>query len=138
MPAGLDGTAALLLLLGLAALYVPTYMDLARRIWPTDEQGHGPIILAVSVWLLFGKRHDLASLQPRPDRVLGTTLLVFGLLLYTLGRTQSLLVLEVLSQNVVLTALVLMFLGRRALRIVWFPLFFLLFMVPCPARYWLR
>lgn len=133
LPAGLDGTATLLLLLGFAALYVPTYMDLARRIWPTDEQGHGPIIVAVSVWLLFSKRHELAALQARPDKVLGTALLVFGLLLYTLGRTQSLLVFEVLSQNVVLTALVLMFMGRRALRIVWFPLFFLLFMVPLPG-----
>jgi len=132
-PVGLDAVAALLLLAGLAALYGPTYIDLARRIWPTDEQGHGPIIFAVSVWLLFSKRHEVAALPRQPERGLGSALLVFGVLLYALGRTQSLLVFEVLSQNIVLTALVLIFLGRRALRVIWFPLFFLLFMVPLPG-----
>jgi exosortase B len=132
-PAGLDGVAVLLLLLGLASLYLPTYIDLARRIWPTEEQGHGPIILAVSIWLLFSKRHEVAALPLQPEKGLGSALLFLGVLLYTLGRTQSLLVLEVLSQNFVLSALVLMFLGRAALRVIWFPLFFLLFMVPLPG-----
>jgi exosortase B len=132
-PVGLDAVVVLLLLLGLAALYGPTYVDLARRIWPSDEQGHGPIVLAVSVWLLFSKRHEVAALPRRPEKRLGSALLVFGVLLYTLGRTQSLLVLEVLSQNFVIIALVLIFLGRSALRVIWFPLFFLLFMVPLPG-----
>lgn len=133
LPAELDGFVWGLLLLGFAALYLPTYMDLARRIWPTDEQGHGPIILAVSIWLLFSKRHEVAALPVQPDMTLGLAMLVFGGLMYVLGRTQSLMVFEVLSQNFVLTALVLMFLGRAALRVVWFPLFFLLFMVPLPG-----
>jgi hypothetical protein len=34
---------------------------------------------------------------------------------------------------IVLAGLVLTFLGWRALRVVWFPLFFMLFMVPLPA-----
>ena len=51
-PAGLDWFAAALLLLGFAALYLPSYVELARRIWPTDEQGHGPIILAVAAGTL--------------------------------------------------------------------------------------
>jgi exosortase B len=54
-------------------------------------------------------------------------------LMYALGRTQGMLVLEVLSQHLVLLGLLLMFLGRRALRLVWFPLFFLLFIVPLPG-----
>jgi len=40
--------------------------------------------------------------------------------------------LEVGSQIVVLMALLLLFLGRGALRLVWFPLFFLVFMTPFP------
>ena len=42
-------------------LYVPTYVDLANTIWATDEQGHGPIILAVSLWLLYARRHAIAD-----------------------------------------------------------------------------
>jgi exosortase B len=53
--------------------------------------------------------------------------------LYALGRSQFILFFEVISQLFVLTALVLLFSGRRGLRLVWFPLFFLLFMVPLPG-----
>ena len=42
----------LMMLLGFAALYVPSYVELARHVWPSDEQGHGPIILALGLWLL--------------------------------------------------------------------------------------
>ncbi len=133
LPPGLDRVAAGLLLLGFAALFLPSYVDLARRVWPSDEQGHGPIILALTLWLLYGQRHAVAALPLQPDKPLGIGLLVVGVLMYTLGRTQGMLVFEVLSQHFVLIGLVLLFLGRRALRLIWFPLFFLLFVVPLPA-----
>jgi exosortase B len=133
MPPGVD-----LLVLGLVAaafllMYVPSYLMLAERIWPTDEQGHGPIILAVAAYLLFAKRHELAALPPQPDQWLGWPVLVFGVLLYALGRSQFIMFFEVFSQILVLTGLVLLFSGRKGLRLVWFPLFFLLFMVPLPG-----
>jgi exosortase B len=131
--AGVDPWIAALLVLGFAALYLPTYVDLAHRVWPTDEQGHGPIILAVSAWLMFGKRHALAALRPQPQVAAGLALLLLGVLMYVLGRTQNLMVFEASSQIVVLVALVLGFRGLPALRVLWFPLFFLLFMVPLPA-----
>lgn len=133
VPPATDLVASALLLLGYAALYLPSYADLARRVWPSDEQGHGPIILAIGLWLLYGQRHAMAALPVRPDKALGTGLLVVGVLMYALGRTQGMLVFEVLSQHFVLIGLLLMFLGRGALRLVWFPLFFLLFVVPLPA-----
>ena len=133
VPLELDRFAAAMLLLGFAALYVPTYLELIRRVWPSDEQGHGPIIVALGLWLLYGKRHALAALPARPDKVLGAACLVFGVLMYALGRTQGMLVFEVLSQHLVVIGLLLLFLGRRAVGLVWFPLFFLLFMVPLPG-----
>ena len=122
-----------LLLLGLAAMYIPSYIMLAERVWSTDEQGHGPIILAVSIYLIYAKRHELAALEPAPDYWLGAPLLAVALLMYVLGRSQFIMFLEIFSQIVMLVALALLFMGRRALRIVWFPLFFMLFMVPLPG-----
>jgi exosortase B len=133
VPAELNRFAAALLLAGFAALYLPTYLNLASRVWPTDEQGHGPIILALGLWLIYTKRHAIAALPVQPDITLGTGLLIIGVLMYALGRTQGMLVFEVLSQHLVLIGLLLMFLGRRALRLIWFPLFFLLFVVPLPG-----
>ena len=133
LPEGLDRTVAVLLLLGFAALYLPTYTDLAKLVWPNDEQGHGPIILAVSLWLLYDLRHAVAAAPVRPDRLLGLGMLGFGVLLLVLGRTQRILFFEVFSQHLVLIGMVLLFLGRPALRVIWFPLVFLLFVVPLPA-----
>jgi exosortase B len=132
-PPGMDPVASALLLLGFAALYLPTYVGLAQRVWPSDEQGHGPIILAIGLWLIYGQRHALAALPVRPDKVFGWGFLLGGVLMYTLGRTQGMLVLEVFSQHLVVIGLLLLFLGRRALRLLWFPLFFLLFVVPLPS-----
>nr|WP_315490900.1 exosortase B [uncultured Rhodoferax sp.] len=131
-PPGIDRIVLSLLLLGFFILYVPSYLDVARTVWTTDEQGHGPIILAVSLWLLYNQRHALAELPPQPAWGLGLPLLVVGLVLYALGRSQTFLGIEVGSQIILLCALTLGFLGKRALRLIWFPLFFLAFMTPLP------
>jgi exosortase B len=132
IPAGADLCVLGLLLAGFALLYLPAYADLSDTVWATDEQGHGPIILAVSAWLLFDKRHELAAAPERPLRWLGWPLLVFSLLLYALGRSQQIIMFEVGSQIGVLIGLLLLFKGVQALKLAWFPLFFLLFMVPLP------
>jgi exosortase B len=116
----------------LVALYLPSYLDLARTVWTTDEQGHGPIIFLVSLWLIYQQRFEIVYRQSRPTYGLGFTLLVLGLAVFALGRTQSILLFEISSQIVVLCALVLLFLGRQSLRAIWFPLFFMVFMVPLP------
>ena len=133
VPPGADIVALGMLLLGFAALYGPTYLSLAQNVWSTDEQGHGPIILALSLYLLYAKRHELAALPAAPAPGVGVPLLMFGLVLCALGRSQFIMFFEASSQIVVLAALVLIFLGRRALRLVWFPLVFMLFMVPLPG-----
>ena len=127
-PVGMDVVVFGLLLAGFALLYIPSYFELARSVWSTDEQGHGPIILAVSIWLFYSKRHELAALPATPALWTGVPILIA----YVLGRSQSFLMLEVGSQLLVITALILMFLGRQALRLVWFPLFFMFFMTPFP------
>ncbi len=37
--------------LGLAALCMPTHISLWNGVWNTEEQGHGPLILAVALLL---------------------------------------------------------------------------------------
>jgi exosortase B len=132
LPLGFDWVVFAALAAGLALLYVPAYFDLANTIWATDEQGHGPIILAVSVWLLYVKRHDLAAAPTRPLPWLGWPLFVFALLLYALGRSQDIIMFEIASQILLLISLLLLFKGMPALRLAWFPLFFMIFMIPLP------
>ncbi len=131
-PAGLDLPAFTLLAFGLALLYGPTYAELARTIWATDEQGHGPIILAVSLWLLFSRRHEIAAAAGPVRPLVGWPLLLLGLLVYAFGSSQQIIMFQTGSQILVLAGLLLVFCGSRALRVASFPLFFMIFMIPLP------
>lgn len=123
--------AALVLLV---ALYVPTFIGLARSVWDTDAQGHGPIVLAVSVWLLYRGWPELSAVHRVDARAgWGWVTIGFGALLYIFGRSQDILLFEVGSLAVNLAGIILLFTGWRGIRIVWFSLFFLLFMVPLPS-----
>lgn len=133
LPPGVDLWVFGMLSLGFALLYVPAYLELSRTIWATDEQGHGPIILALAAWLLYVKRHALATLPTKPVPAVGWPMLVFALFLYALGRSQDILLFAIGSQIILLIALLLLFSSAAGLRLVWFPLLFLIFMVPLPG-----
>ena len=132
LPRNTDLVALALVIGAFALMYVPTYLSLAESIWATDEQGHGPSILAVSLWLIFQKRHALGALDAPANRVIGWLCLFVGLLLFLLGRTQDVLALEVISKLVVFSALALLFTGWAGWKLVWFPVFFMIFMIPLP------
>lgn len=131
-PAGLDLTAFGFVAAGFLLLFGPTYALLADTVWATDEQGHGPIILAVSFWLLYQRRHQIAAVPARPRPWPGWACIVFALVLFAFGASQDIVMFRVGSQIPLLAGLILVFLGAGALRAAWFPLFFLLFMVPLP------
>jgi exosortase B len=65
----------------------------------------------------------------------GWPVLVFGLLCYLLGRTEQILIFEIGSAIPVLTGVLLLARGTAALRVQWFALFFMLFMVPLPGPF---
>ena len=118
---------------GFLLLLVPTVMDLARQVWTSDEQGHGPIIGAVSLWLMWRRRQDVIGAPYRPANSAGIVLFVVALLLYALGRSQQIIQGEVVGIILAATALLLLLRGVQGLRAVAFPLFFLVFMVPLPG-----
>ena len=118
---------------GLAALYVPSYLVLSRTIWTTEENGHGPIVLAVFLWLVWRQRDVLISSVGRPNPVLGWSSLIAGLLLFVLGHSQSIEALSVASHIPVLIGVVLLLQGWAAVRALWFPFLFLLFLIPLPG-----
>lgn len=124
-----------LICIGWAAMFVPSYLGLANGIWATDAQSHGPIILAVSVWLLWRKKADLAALEPCPRPLIAAVLLLLGVAMYVIGRSQTVWTLEIAAQLFVLSALLLFFFGTRGLSVARFPLFFLIFMIPWPPEW---
>ena len=95
---------------------------------------HGPIVLGISCWLIYRNwpAMQAAAVDDRPS-TWGWPIFVFGLLLYALGRSQDILLLEIGSVIWLLIGLALLNLGPKALKAQWFALFFMLFMVPLPG-----
>ena len=124
----------LIVLLGLAVMYVPSFIDLFRTIWSTDEQAHGPIVLGLSLWLVSRKWSSVNALPASGARpAWAWPILVFAGLLYALGRSQGILIFEVSSLVWMIAGLLLLLRGPAAVRLMWFALFFMLFMIPLPG-----
>jgi exosortase B len=120
---------------GLVVLYAPSLTDLFRGIWSTDQQAHGPIVLVIACWLIYRKWSEMLRVsegQPTAD-VGGWVIFIFGLVLYIIGRSQDILIFEIGSAIWLLAAFILLMRGSAALKTQWFPLFFMLFMIPLPG-----
>ncbi len=120
-------------LLSLLALFFTTYKDLALYTWTQDAHAHGPMILAMSLYLAWQRRDIFASGQSAQPHMAGWFLVALGLLMFALGRAHEVIILAIAAQIPVLTGLLLITRGVTALRALWFPLLFLVFMIPLPG-----
>jgi exosortase B len=119
---------------GLAVLYLPSLTDLFKGLWNTDQHAHGPIVLGIACWLIYRKWPDMWRVsEGQPTMAAGWPIFVFGLLLYVIGRSQDILMFEIGSSILLLAAIILLMRGGAALKAQWFPLFFMLFMIPLPG-----
>jgi len=134
-PLGLSPTKlpVLVMLAGLAGMALPTITHLAKDFWATDEQGHGPVILIVSLWLLWRRRAELAALPFRPAHVAAFLFLMLAVVGSVVGRSQGVVQFEVLAPVFAGAALLLLCPGWAGLRLAAMPLLFLLFVVPLPG-----
>ncbi|TAK85120.1 MAG: exosortase B [Aquabacterium sp.] len=118
---------------GLLLMYIPTYILLDKTIWNIVGQGHGPVMLALTIWLAWQRWTGFWALPDRSSPVAGGVSLALGLALYIVGHSQDILSLDTLSQIFVLSGICLIYRGGAGLKAMWFPLFFMLFLVPIPG-----
>ena len=123
------------ILLAIAVLiaYVPTFITLAQGPWQTEQEGHGPLIIAASLWLVWQSRGAVRSATLSPAPVAGWLVLLSGLVVLILSRNQDIWFLEVASEIPVIAGCVLLLAGWKVLRILAFPIGFLIFSAPAPG-----
>jgi exosortase B len=117
----------------LLVLYVPTYVTLAHGAWNEEHNAHGPLVLLVVAWLAWRERVALAALPERGATIAGSIALAVGLMFYVLGRALEFVYFEAFSQVPVLAGVLLFIYGWRGVRLMWFPLLYVLFLVPLPG-----
>jgi exosortase B len=127
-----DRLPLVLVALGLAALWLPTFWDLTHGIWALHAQGHELIVLGVAAWLLYRQQAAFNAMPDERCSVGAAAFLGLGLLLYAFGRSQQFVRIEMLSLSLVLAATLICCKGWGVWRLIWFALFFLLFALPLP------
>jgi exosortase B len=117
----------------LVVAYLPTFITLAEGPWQTEQEGHGPLIIVASLWLVWQSRDKLRRAEISPSLTWGWLALLGGLCVLVLSRNQDIWFLEVASEIPVLAGCVLLLAGWNALRILAFPIGFLIFSAPAPG-----
>ncbi len=107
-------------------------VDVARHSWTTEQGAHGPLVLAIGVWL-FSREWPAARQLARPGSgVLAAAAFAILLPLYVFARVTSIIEIEGAAMYALLLATGYALWGGATLRRAWFPLFFLLFAFPPP------
>lgn len=122
------------LVLGLAALVLPTLVTLALNSWGTEAGAHAPIVLATGLWLLTQcnwDKDEQGSAHFGNWALAG--IIALALPVYIFGRAYDYLVLEAGGVYVALILAGVMLVGPKALWRNAFPIIYLAFLIPPPG-----
>ncbi|RYX81295.1 exosortase [bacterium] len=124
---------ALPLVCGILAIAIPTFLGIAQVSWSTEQGAHGPIVLAIGLWLLARKWSVLADNARPGNPALGWSMLAIALIGYMAARLVGSITIESAMMYAAFLATLHLFVGASAMRMAWFPLAFLLFVLPPPG-----
>jgi len=112
-------------------LYLPSIKEFLYDWYHDENYSHGFLIPLVSGYLVWQTRHTLKTISHEKN-ILGLFLLLFGLIVLALGTAGAEWFLTRVSLIFVLAGLVLYLFGKQVFKTTWFPILFLLFMIPIP------
>jgi exosortase B len=130
-----DNSGLWLMFAGLAIMFVPTLWSLlvVNGLWTDDEHSHGPIILSISLWLLWKRWSEIPNVSSfTPSPTLAWACFFIAAVLYIPGRALDIIYFETGAFVWALAGIILMTGGVQLISKLKFPLFFMLFMIPLP------
>ncbi len=112
--------------------YIPTIMWMWERWFARDSYySHGILVPFVTGYLIWTMKEELKNI-PLKESVWGIRLIIFGVILYFLSSIFRIYFSSGFSMLFVFYGLILYFLGWEIVKKTFFPLFFLVFMIPLP------
>lgn len=116
----------------LVCLYAPILRDLVRDWWSNADHGHGFLVPIFAACVLWGQRDRLSATPVQPGNF-GLIVMLGAIGLLLAGSLGAELFTSRFSLVVLLGGMVLFLSGWKMLRAIWFPLAFLVLMIPIPA-----
>ena len=119
--------------LGIAALAVPTIVALGQGPWQEESGVHGIIVLVTGLWLIWRRQADIVALETQGRPWITALLLAAALPLYMAGRAFEFISIETAALLLAMVAVAHQYLGGAALKLLWFPIIYLGFVIPLPG-----
>lgn len=127
--------ATIVFLVGCAALAIPTMIGVARVSWSTEQGGHGPLVLATGLWLLWRELNQGRAIAAPGKLTIGLPALAICLAGFLLARITGTLEVEAFAMYGSLISGAYLLFGGAVLRSIWFPLIYLAFALPPPESF---
>lgn len=118
---------------GFAAMGVPTFIAIAKVSWSTEQGAHGPIVLAIAIWLVARRWKAMRASALPGSALLGGLGLALFLAIYVAARIVGSIVIESAAMYGAMLVTLYLFIGWRAMARDWFPLAYVLFVLPPPG-----
>jgi len=102
-----------------------------------EEYSHGLLIPAISIFLIWQKKNEIASI-PLEKSWVGFLVIVVGLFLFFLGELSSLFIIQQYAMLLVIFGVVWSVAGTKYLKQIWVAILFLFFAIPLPSFFFNR
>jgi exosortase len=122
--------ATVLVLAGLAILYVPVAVQFGGEFWWGPDDSHAGVVLLAVLWAYWRERDAFTWGTKLAEKLCGWTFVSLALVLYALGRVTNFFQLIAFSISMTALGLTLLSAGFAGARRFWILNFLLLFTVP--------
>lgn len=120
----------------MAALVVLLYADILKALvqnwWTDPDYGHGFFVAPFSAFVLWRSRRHWMNIEIKPSNF-GLIAMFGAIALLFLGSLGAELFTSRFSLVVLVAGMIIFLAGWKFLRAIWFPLAFLVFMIPLPV-----
>ena len=121
------------LLLGAVAMLLPTLVSMARGPWSLESGVHGPMVVATGLWLLLRRAADIRTVMTPGNPAVTIVGLLVAVPAYIFGRAFDFISIEISALLLALLSVAHAYLGMKVVRMMWFPIFYLAFVIPVPG-----
>ncbi len=116
-------------------LYSPIFWKLYQTKWEVVDYTHAYFILPISLWLVWrnhSKIRERLAAETQGMNIFNLIILIVGLLMFIFGWKQDYLFVSTLSLIPLLVGLIGFFYGGKVVKLLTFPIFYRLLLVPPP------
>ena len=113
------------------AIYFQAIIEMVTQWWDDSNYSHGFLIPIVSIYLIWQKKEDFQNIIQKKSN-LGLIIILLGAMIYIVGTAAAEFFTARFSLVVIIFGIILFYFGKEFIKELWFPILFLLFMIPIP------